>query len=146
MAAVPASHPSLLRKELSVTSFFYINENSGLSSLHKSGQRSPGAGAAPLPSPFAGSPEPPSRLCTRRSRRRRAPTQATETPGAPGSPRQRGAAGRGAPAASLLPSLSPARGGAPLLSRQAAVEGEAKFPCRSCLGELAGTLLPRGSQ
>lgn len=63
----------------------------------------------------------------------------------PREPEAAGSGGQGRPG-SLPPSLPPARGGAPLLSRQAAVEGEAKFPCRSCLGELAGTLLPRGSQ
>lgn len=149
VAAVPAFHTSLprrLQKELSITSFIYFDENSGLSSFNRPAPRSPGAGTVPLPSAFAGSPEPLSQPCTRRSRRRRGPTQA---PGREGRrhqlPREPQAAGSGGPGrpGDLPP---PARGGAPLLSRQRAVEGEAKFPRGSCVGELAGTLLPRGSQ
>lgn len=129
------SFPTLASPERALYDLIsYFIGNSGLSSFNESAPRPPAAGAVPFPSPFAGSPEPPSQPCTRReglsSSAGKGGTEHRESPGQ--APRQ--------PPPPALP-----RRGPPALSA-ASRGGMAKFPCRSCLGELAGTLLPRGSQ
>lgn len=114
----------------------YFNENSGLSSFNQSAPRSLGAGTVPFPRPLRGVPGA-SFPATGRRRRAGLLWRAGRGGTGPRSPRERRPD-------SSPPAFPPAPG--PSALPAASRRGMAKFPCRSCLGELAGTLLPRGSQ